>query len=54
MAEEGEALAHSLIDNPAYLEAARQAIPAGYRVANETPHPNFLTADFALVSGCGG
>ena len=54
MAEEGEALAQSLIGNPAYLEAARQAIPSGYRVANETPHPNFLTADFALVADVGG
>lgn len=49
MAEEGEALAHRLIDDTAYLESARRAIPAGYRVANQTPHPNFLTADFALV-----
>ncbi len=32
-----------------YLAAARCAIPQGYEVANETPHPNFLTADFALV-----
>ncbi len=54
MAEEGEALAQSLIGNPAYLEAARQAIPSGYRIANETPHPNFLTADFALVADVGG
>ena len=54
MADEGEALVQSLIHNPAYLEAARQAIPPGYRVANETPHPHFLTADFALVGTPGG
>jgi hypothetical protein len=54
MAEEGEALAQSLIENPAYLEAARRAIPSGYRVANETPHPHFLTADFALIRNPGG
>ena len=54
MALEGEALAHHLISSPDYLAAARQAIPAGYCVANETAHPNFLTADFALVRGQGG
>lgn len=49
MAAEGASLARTLIGNAAYLGAARQAIPAGYRVARETPHPHFLTADFALV-----
>ena len=49
MAKEGEDLARSLIGDAAYLESARQAIPQGYKVANETTHPNFLTADFALV-----
>jgi hypothetical protein len=49
MAEQGSTLALHLIANPQYLAAARQAIPHGYRVANETPHPHFLTADFALV-----
>lgn len=49
MADEGAKLARSLIAAPEYLSAARAAIPAGYRVANETAHPNFLTADFALV-----
>lgn len=49
MAFEGEALVRHLLGGPDYLAAARQAIPAGYCVANETAHPNFLTADFALV-----
>ncbi len=49
MAKEGEDLAQSLIGDAAYLESARQAIPQGYHVANETTHPHFLTADFALV-----
>jgi len=35
--------------NRTYLDAARMAIPNGYHVASETAHPNFLTADFALV-----
>lgn len=49
MADEGARLAQRLIADPAYLNAARAAIPRGYCVADETPHPNFLTADFALV-----
>ena len=49
MAEAGAELTHRLMGDPAYLAAARQAIPAGYQVASETPHPHFLTADFALV-----
>ena len=47
-------LAFRLLADARYLEAARSAIPAGYSVANETPHPHFLTADFALVGGAAG
>ena len=54
MAAAGADLAHLLIGNPAYLAAARQAIPAEYRVAGETAHPNFLTADFGLVRTAAG
>jgi len=54
MAAAGADLAHLLIDNPAYLAAARQAIPVDYRVARETAHPNFLTADFGLVRTAAG
>lgn len=49
MARAGAEMTHRLLANPDYLAAARKAIPAGYRVAGETAHPNFLTADFALV-----
>jgi hypothetical protein len=54
MAEEGSALAHQLMGNENYLSAARRAIPKGFNVANETAHPHFLTADFALVHDAGG
>ena len=54
MAEQGAALALHLIGSAKYLAAARCAIPQGYEVANETPHPNFLTADFALVRSSSG
>ena len=54
MADEGAALAFRLIAHPDYLAAGRRAIPQGYCVANETAHPHFLTADFALVRDAGG
>jgi hypothetical protein len=49
MAEAGKALTEGLLAWPEYLAKARASIPAGYRVASETAHPHFLTADFALV-----
>ena len=49
MARDGADLASDLISNTTYLDAARRAIPNGYRVADETAHPHFLTADFALI-----
>jgi hypothetical protein len=54
MAAAGAQLAKGLLGNAKYLEAARQAIPAEYRVAGEEAHPNFLTADFALVRNANG
>jgi len=54
MAREGVAIAQSLIADASYLALARQAIPTGFRVASETAHPHFLTADFALVHGAEG
>jgi hypothetical protein len=54
MAGEGEALLKTLMSDEAYLAAARLAVPPGYCVAGETTHPQFLTADFALVRAAGG
>ncbi len=54
MAAAGTDLAKGLIADAKYMEAARQAIPKEYRVAGETAHPNFLTADFALVRNGAG
>ena len=45
----GIELTKALLGNAAYLAEARKAIPAGYSVAGENAHPNFLTADFALI-----
>ncbi len=54
MAAFGAEMTSALLSNPAYLAAARRAIPAGCAVAGETAHPNFLTADFAFVRGAAG
>ena len=49
MAGAGAEMAGRLMKDDTYLAAARAAIPEGYKVAGETPHPHFLTADFALA-----
>ncbi len=51
MAAAGAALTHRLLGWPEYLAAARESIPAPFLVAGKSDHPNFLTADFALVEG---
>jgi hypothetical protein len=54
MAAAGAELTEAIIGNRACIAAARRAIPAGYLVTGETPHPNFLSADFALVRDTAG
>lgn len=54
MAAAGAEITGELMGNAACLAAARSAIPAGYLVAGETAHPNFVTADFALVRNPAG
>jgi len=49
LAKSGAEMAAALVSDRDYLQAAQSSIPLGYRVARETHHPNFLTADFALV-----
>jgi hypothetical protein len=49
MAEQGAAMTRHLMADPEYLSSAQRAIPMGYDVAAQTPHPHFLTADFALI-----
>ncbi len=49
LAKEGIELTKALLGNQEYLAAAQEAIPAAYRVANQTERPQFLTVDFALV-----
>ena len=54
MAKAGAEMCQAIMGNPHCIRAARSAIPQGYSVANETTHPHFLTADFALVRTPGG
>jgi len=49
MIEAGAAMTHQLVSNMEYQRLAEATIPAEYRVANCDAHPNFMTADFALV-----
>lgn len=54
IAAAGAQLAKGLIANSKYLDAARQAIPKEFLVPGEEEHPNFLTADFALMREASG
>ena len=49
IADAGAQLARQLLGWPEYLAAAQESVPDGFRVAGNSAHPNFLTADFALV-----
>ena len=49
LADAGAEMTHQLVNDPEYLRLARQTIPPPFRVANQDAHPNFMTADFALV-----
>ncbi len=49
MADAGAAMTHQLVGDTEYLRMARETIPPAFRVAHDDAHPNFMTADFALV-----
>ena len=54
MIDTGIELTHRLVDDPAYLERAKAATPAQYRVPRQDRHPHFMTVDFGLVRGAEG
>jgi hypothetical protein len=54
MAAYGEELIHQLVDDPAYISASRDAIPAEFRVPGETSRPEFVQVDFGLVRNPAG
>ena len=49
MASTGKELTQQLLNNPAYMQAAEEAVPASYRVPGVSRHPHFMTVDFGLV-----
>ncbi len=49
MAAAGAAMTHQLVGDTQYLRLAEATIPSAFRVAGVDAHPNFMTADFALV-----
>lgn len=54
MARDGEALIRQLVDNPEYRKKSDEAVPAEFRVPNESPHPMFVQVDFGLVRDSAG
>src|SRR3954468_9832406 len=38
---------------PEFSRHSRDAVPAGFEVPNESPHPNFLVVDFGICSDGG-
>ena len=49
MAAAGVRLCQILLKSPEYMARARNSIPKDFVVPGEDDHPNFLTADFALI-----
>ncbi len=54
MAAAGREMIHQLVDDAAYREASRAAIPVEFNVPAESSRPLFVQADFGLVRGPGG
>jgi len=54
MAEDGKGLIRQLVDNPSYRAKSEEAVPAEFKVPNETPHPMFIQVDFGLVRDSSG
>jgi hypothetical protein len=50
----GNELTHQLLDNPAYMAASSEAIPAPFRVPGDSPHPHFMTVDFGFARAADG
>ena len=54
MVEAGATMTHQLVGDTEYLRMAQETIPPAFRVAHTDAHPNFMTADFALVREADG
>jgi hypothetical protein len=54
MARDGGNLVRQLVENPSYRAKSDEAVPAEFKVPNETPHPMFVQVDFGLVRDANG
>jgi len=50
----GEELIRQLVESPEYRLKSDEAVPAEFRVPNESPHPMFVQVDFGLVRDAQG
>jgi hypothetical protein len=50
----GRELIHQLVDDPGYRRRSDAALPAEFRVRDETPRPLFVQVDFGLVRAPSG
>ena len=49
MVEAGSSLTYQLLADASYLAASLDVIPPAFRLASDSAHPHFMTADFGLV-----
>jgi hypothetical protein len=54
MARDGQQLIRQLVDNPQYRVKSDEAVPAEFKVPNESSHPMFVQVDFGLVRDASG
>jgi hypothetical protein len=54
MSRSGEELIRQLVDNTEYRAKSDEAVPAEFKVPNESPHPMFVQVDFGLVRDANG
>ena len=54
MASDGKELIRQLVDNSEYRRKSDEAVPAEFKVPNESPHPMFVQVDFGLVRSTRG
>ena len=54
LADAGREMIHYLVEDLAYRQASRGAIPSEFDVPNEAPRPLFIQADFGLVRASSG
>jgi hypothetical protein len=54
MASDGKELIRQLVDNPRYRAKSDEAVPAEFKVPNESAHPMFVQVDFGLVRDARG